>query len=99
MFQIAKSMRTEDDNRFHFKDEAGNELSMPLMKYAPAEAGAAFERGEELNGTLLACDTPEARAAIARLDIEQLGALTDAWLAASKASGVTLGESEGSTDS
>lgn len=99
MFQISKSKRDDDSNRFKFLDEDGNECSLPLLKFIPIEAMAAFDRGEEKNGTLLACDTPQARAVIARLDAEQLDALTDEWLAESKAAGLSLGESEGSTDS
>jgi hypothetical protein len=96
MFQVTKS---EPAPRFEFLTEDGRKLSLPHLKDAPVQAIAAMERGEELNGTLLVCDTPEAEAYVARLDRDQLGDLTTAWLEHSRAEGLNAGESGASTDS
>lgn len=96
MYQVKKSKPRE---RFTFLSDSGAELSLPHIKDVPAEAAAAFERGEEMNGTLLSCDTPEARAYIGRLGNDELDGLTDAWLAHSRAEGISAGESDASTDS
>lgn len=92
MFTVPPSRKSDDANRFTFT--IGEDAhSLPHLKYAPAGAIEHFENGRELTGLIACADEDATRDAIRALDGDQLGALMDAWNAASK---VTPGESPAS---
>lgn len=94
MFEVPQSKKSIRQNRWEFTipGEDGT-FDVPLMKFASIAAMEAFEAGKESTGLILAADNERARDAIRSLDADQVTALLDAW---SEASGVTVGESQGS---
>lgn len=91
-FKVPDSKKSIAQNRFEF--EVGDKsYTVPLLKYLPVKAAAAFERGDNVEGILLGCDSEEARNAVLALDGEQFEVLMDEW---AKASGVNVGESSAS---
>lgn len=94
-FQVPASKRSHKQNRFEFKLD-GKTHSIPLLKFLPVRSAEAFEKGSNVGGLIAAADSDATREAIRDLDSEQLEALVDAW---QEASGVELGESEGSSES
>ncbi|HEY4268417.1 MAG TPA: hypothetical protein VGM94_09525 [Galbitalea sp.] len=95
MFEVPKSKRSLKANRFPFKIGTKSH-DVPLLKFAPVEATLLWEQGRDTAGLLACCDKPEVEAALRTLDSDQLDALSDAWIAASR---VSPGESESSDDS
>lgn len=94
-FEVPTSKKSIKQNRFSFK--VGNKTyDIPLLKFAPVAAAEAFEEERNVAGLMLCCENDAARDAIRRMDGDQFGALMDAWQAAS---GVDVGESDGSADS
>lgn len=93
-YTVPDSKKSIKQNRFEFV-VASKEFSVPLLKFLPVSAAAAFERGDPVEGILEGCDTQSARAAILSLDGEQFDAFIHAW---SEASGIELGESSASTE-
>lgn len=94
-FDVPASKKSIKQNRFEFTLE-GVPHSIPLLKFAPVIAAEHFEAGRDVAGLIACCENDDAKAALRSLDGDQLGALTDAWFAAS---GVTAGESEASEES
>jgi hypothetical protein len=94
-FEVPASKKSLKQNRFEFT--IGKKThDIPLLKFAPVEAAEAFEDGRQVAGILAAAGSDAARGAIRQLDGDQLEALVSAW---AEASGVDVGELEGSTDS
>lgn len=94
-FEVPASKKSIDQNQFEFSLD-GATYSIPLLKYAPVAAAEAFEQNQSVKAVVIAIDNPKAADAIRRLDGEQFSALLEAW---QEASGVTTGESQGSTGS
>lgn len=101
MFKIPESKALDPANRFEFEFD-GKPRSAPLMEFVDIDTEAMFTSA--ITGTdqeiaychALADGDAELEAGLRRLSRDQLEALTDAY---DKASGVTAGESEASTDS
>lgn len=94
-FQVPASKKSQKQNRFEFEHD-GKTLDVPLLKFVTAAAAEAFESGREVTGLILAADKPEVQTALRSMDSDQLEALMSAW---GKASKITVGESQGSSDS
>jgi hypothetical protein len=94
-FTVPESGAAAPENRFHFQI-GEKKYDVPKLSFAPVEASLLFEQGEQLAGLIACCDDPSISAALRRLNRDQLAALEDAWVAASK---VSPGESEGSDGS
>jgi hypothetical protein len=92
VFVVPDSRKSESDNRFEFTVH-GATYTVPLLKYLPVSAAAAFERGDNVEGILGGCDNDDAREAVLAFDGEQFEAFLAAW---SEASGVSTGESSAS---
>lgn len=95
VYEVPESKRSIRQNRFEFKFK-GKKYSMPKLKYLPMEAAELMESGQELKGIMVALDNDKARDAVRQMDAEQFA---DLMAALEKASGVSAGESSGSTDS
>ena len=95
VFKVPETSQGKPESRFEFEFD-GRTLSVPLLGFASPAAAAEFEAGRETSGLLMTCDTPEARRAIESMAGDQFGALLNAW---TEASGVTPGESAGSSGS
>lgn len=94
-FEVPASKKSIKQNRFTFKVD-GATYTIPLLKFAPVAAAEAFEGDRNVAGLMLCCENDAARNAIRAMDGDQFGALMDAW---QEASGVDVGESDGSADS
>lgn len=98
MYELPVAKRSIKQNQFPFT-AAGKSYTLPLMKLLPIGVAAKFETGKTadmLDAFVEILDGPEPRAFVEGLDTEQLEALMKAW---QDASGVSVGESEGSASS
>lgn len=101
MFEIPESKALDPKNRFEFMFD-GKARSAPLMEFVDIETEAMFTSA--MTGTdqelaychALADGDAKLEAGLRRLSRDQLESLTNAY---DKASGVTAGESDASTDS
>jgi hypothetical protein len=94
-FAVPQSKKSLKQNRFEFTIE-GETHELPLLKFVSAGAAEAFELGQNTRGLILGADSERTRDLIRSLDSDQLEALTNAW---GEASGISTGESQGSSDS
>lgn len=99
-FQIPKSKASIKQNRFEFAfpDEPDKTYSIPLLKYLKPSLGMKLGTVDKAEALGLVFDAyfPGEDLADRFEDGSQLEAFMEAW---TEASGVTLGESEGSADS
>lgn len=94
-FEVPASKKSIKQNRFTFK-VGDKTYEIPLLKFAPVAAAEAFEDDRNVAGLMLCCENDAAREAVRAMDGDQFGALMEAW---QQASGVEMGESDGSADS
>jgi hypothetical protein len=95
VYEVPASQRSIKQNQFEFKFN-GKKYKMPLLKYLPMHAAELLQEGEELKAIMLALDNEAARNAVRQMDAEQFKGLMSAL---AEASGVSVGESEGSAGS
>jgi hypothetical protein len=97
VFQVPPSKASIGQNRFEFQLPGDDQVfSLPLLKYVKPKVALSIETESRARAMVVLFQEymPEV---LDRLeDAEQLTALFNGWVAAS---GVTLGESEGSSDS
>lgn len=114
VYEVPRSKASIKQNRFEFKMPDGKKYSVPLLQYIKPSLAQKFDESDlsvDENGNLVGGDTKEAFDLIRLLldtyfpeadlfaqfeDAEQFGAWMTAW---GEASGVTLGESEASSES
>lgn len=102
-YQVPKSKASIKQNRFEFSID-GKTYSVPLLKYLSGnkieEIAAAEDKGGMasivVSFSIFGDKGTPAGDAVRTLDQDQLGELNDAYM---KASGISVGESEASTDS
>lgn len=95
MFKVPTSDGEKPENRFEFSI-AEKSYSVPKLGFAPVEASLLFEQGYRIEGLIACAGSAEASAALRLLATDQLTALEQAWIAASR---VSPGESDGSAHS
>jgi hypothetical protein len=95
-FSVPQSKKSLKQNRFEFAGVDGEKHELPLLKFVSAGSAEAMEMGQNVHGLMLAADTDRTRDMLRSLDGDQLEALMEAW---GKASGISMGESQGSSDS
>lgn len=103
-FKVSKSKKDLPENRFEFDVSSDPEkeelLSIPLLAFLPVEAAHAFERGLEIEGILIACDSDAARAYVGSLDTDQFREFMREWNRLSEENQkVSAGESSASSGS
>jgi len=98
MYSVPESKRSLNQNQFEFTTDGSNKFSIPKVQYLSLEfieKADSRKNGVQIVDICAELEDAAAVTALKKLDGEQLGELTVAWM---EASGASTGESSASTD-